>query len=440
MLRWCSIEIRYRDGFSPFCDPLTSNTYGLLFALPGWAGSEQVACFDLTEVDGRLFADNVPLVTNKLALLRLAALPPDSAVDVYIGSSAVPVGPDEEVELRQWTCLFFVPSFDLPGPYFWLPDTLLSSASWMPDIVLPAGPDLPCMCVVHDSGHRFLDFGSEAAFGRLDIIASEFGLRPGGLLLQPARPQLTDVSLTGRHCRGVYIVSSADSTFDDEAGDRVLAVVDCRAMLQGWYAIEAIGDSVPCLELEQVLSTFAPPAWSLYLERLPRDGSVFRVHPGAVAFASFVPNHGRSASTVEVDEHAESEAHTVDDELSAEDMPMLGPVAPRAGSRSRSRSPLVIPKMTLPAEHGTLMSSSTTGLSFLCSLLNILPKLFGLHWILACQSRMRLVQSMLNATASRHSGFQRFVRRRRSLSFHSRFVSRRPPGQGMSLWLRMHFD
>ena len=159
-------------------EPQPSNTYCLLFALPGWAASEHVACFDLSEVDGRVYAENVPLVASRRALLRLAALPPDSAVDIYIGSSAVPVEAEGEFDLQQWTCLFFVPSFELPGPYFWLQDTLLTSVSWMPEVVFPSGPELPCACLVHDSGHRFLNFGAEDDFGRVDVIAESFRLKP----------------------------------------------------------------------------------------------------------------------------------------------------------------------------------------------------------------------------------------------------------------------
>ena len=114
--RFVPAGIRSRTGF--YRCSVWLNLNGLLFALPGWAGSEHVACFDLTEVDGRLYADNVPVAATKDVLLRLAALPPDSAVDIYVGSSVAPIGPDEVAELNSLVCLFFIHNFELPGPYF----------------------------------------------------------------------------------------------------------------------------------------------------------------------------------------------------------------------------------------------------------------------------------------------------------------------------------
>ena len=163
-----------------------------------------------------------------------------------------------------------------------------------------------------------------------------FGLNPERLLLQPARPQFTDVSLAGRHCRGVYIVSSQGPEPIEEVEAQTLAVIDCRALLQGWYAVEAAGDYVPCHEVEQTLSTFAPPAWSLYLERLPREGENFRIYQGTVAFASFVPPSRRSAAAAAELVSAEGEAIVPHEDL---DTNMSDAVAVRAGSRSRSRSP-----------------------------------------------------------------------------------------------------
>ena len=157
-----------------------------------------------------------------------------------------------------------------------------------------------------------------------------FGLNPERLLLQPARPQFTDVSLAGRHCRGVYIVSSQGPEPIEEVEAQTLAVIDCRALLQGWYAVEAAGDYVPCHEVEQTLSTFAPPAWSLYLERLPREGENFRIYQGTVAFASFVPPSRRSAAAAAELVSAEGEAIVPHEDL---DTNMSDAVAVRAGSR-----------------------------------------------------------------------------------------------------------
>ena len=66
-------------------EPQPHNHYGLLLALPGWAGAECIACHDLTALDGRLYADCVPVSASRATLLRLVELPEDADVDILCG-------------------------------------------------------------------------------------------------------------------------------------------------------------------------------------------------------------------------------------------------------------------------------------------------------------------------------------------------------------------
>ncbi|CAE7664952.1 unnamed protein product [Symbiodinium sp. CCMP2592] len=215
-------------------EPQPADAHLILFSLPGWANEERLACFDLTEVDGRLYADLVPYSASKSLILRLAGLSEGPAVDVYVGSSPAAMLPDEEVELQ------------VGGP---------------------------SMCVVHDSGHRCISFADDDSYGDVATIAASFGLNPATMLTSRVHPVLHDVALEGRPCSDVLVVSAPEDPSTSAFNDALtLATVDCRALLQGWFAVIATSGRTPRVEVEEVLSTFAPAGWKLHVEKFPHKG------------------------------------------------------------------------------------------------------------------------------------------------------------------------
>ena len=118
----------------------------------------------------------------------------------------------------------------------------------------------------------------------------------------------------------------------------VLAVIDCRPLLQGWLAVEALHGLIPCEEIDQVLSTSAPPGWTLYLERLRTVGDAYQVDHGGVAYASFVPIASPAAIGPSI-EQAESEAQTADAELHSGSDDDTGAGVGDLRPRGRSRTP-----------------------------------------------------------------------------------------------------
>ena len=63
--------------------PMPSSEFGLVIALPGWATEDVCLCFDLTLVDGRLYADVGPRAAEKTTLLSLVGLTEGAQVDIY---------------------------------------------------------------------------------------------------------------------------------------------------------------------------------------------------------------------------------------------------------------------------------------------------------------------------------------------------------------------
>ncbi|CAE7763718.1 ANK3 [Symbiodinium sp. CCMP2592] len=257
-------------------EPQPSDAFGLLISLPGWPGSECVACYDLTECDGRLFTDSAPSSATKATLKRLAAVPENARVDVYVGTSAVPLGEDEEAAIIAGVCIFFVPQYTLPGPYFWLPDMLRSAEAWDTTCAPPTAIQGPFLCAVSERGHRCVAFASDADYRDGAVLANALDLQPDDLLLQTTQPPVQD----------------------------------------------------------DILSTFTPGGWNLHLERVTRHGSTFVHTPGQVAYASFVPDQPAASS----DEAPESEPGTDDTEVVGHDPEEESQDSDSEGLRQRQRS------------------------------------------------------------------------------------------------------
>ncbi|CAE7562353.1 unnamed protein product [Symbiodinium sp. CCMP2592] len=115
-------------------------------------------------------------------------------------------------------------------------------------------------------------------------------------------------------------------------------------MLQGWFAVLHPDRTVPCVEVEETLSTFAPPGWCLHIECLPREGQNFVLQQGQAGYASFVPMpevHTEAEIVSPAREQAESDIGTDDAVVvlpeGAADVADPDPATPP--SRTRSRSP-----------------------------------------------------------------------------------------------------
>ncbi|CAE6973305.1 unnamed protein product, partial [Symbiodinium sp. CCMP2456] len=292
--------------------PQPSQSYGLFLALPGWAISELVVCFDLSEVDGRVFADGAPASASKGTLLNIAGLQDDAGYDVYMGASPTPLQDDDEADLWQGLCIFVVPRHTLPGPYFRLEDTLLTSAAWeespqvpMEDTVRWARKGTAAYLLLTTRlsltslrSRPGVDYALHCAssswyVASLSLVAGKerlFGLTAAYALTQSAIPTVTDVMIKGYYCRNVFAVSdSTDPTTLQRVSRLVIALVDCRALMQGWQMLSSVDGAVPKQPFEDFLSTFVPPGWCLHLEGIHGEGDAYRIIPGQVVYASFVP-------------------------------------------------------------------------------------------------------------------------------------------------------
>ena len=72
-------------------DPQPAQSYGVVAAVPDWADTETIICFDTSEVDGRLFVIVSLTSVDHIALIRFAGLSQHQHFDIYIGTNHVPL-------------------------------------------------------------------------------------------------------------------------------------------------------------------------------------------------------------------------------------------------------------------------------------------------------------------------------------------------------------
>ncbi|CAE7564448.1 unnamed protein product [Symbiodinium necroappetens] len=319
-------------------DPQPAQGFGVLLALPAWPSPEVFICFSLLDIDDRLFVASAPLVASRERLLELAELEPAELYDVYVGGSPTPMVEAEEVDLVRGMCIFCYPRHVLPGPYFHLTESLLSSAAWESNPSLPFGPADGFMCFVGEFAQRRVPLEEDASFPDNAEIAAALGLHPERLVVQPAYPVTQDVALNGFYCYNVCAALDLPEP-DAEDGPPCIVLIDCRALLQGWQMVSCPAAVISRTQLIEDLSTFAPPGWSVHLEGIPAASGNYEVSPGKVLYASYVmdthPWHETATAEV-ASEEAEEEGSSGSSEPSFS--PASSPV-PYAEERSRSRSP-----------------------------------------------------------------------------------------------------
>ncbi|CAE7285354.1 unnamed protein product, partial [Symbiodinium necroappetens] len=272
-------------------DPQPSQGYGVLIALPGWATPEVVICFSLLDVDERLFAASVPAVASRERLLAIADLSPPDLYDVYLEGSPTPMQVGEEAPMALGLCVFCMNRHELPGPYFHLPETLLTSMVWDDNPALPYGPDDGHMCYVGECSMRRVPLPADMPLPDNSQVAAAFGIQLSSMLVQPASPITRDVTMEGYYC---YNVCAAYCPAAGETSDRsCIILVDCRAMLQGWQLVFCPEGMLTRAQLVEDLSTFAPAGWEVHLEGLAGADDIYDVTPGQVVYASYVliPHH-----------------------------------------------------------------------------------------------------------------------------------------------------
>ena len=128
----------------------------ILLAGPSWDPAGVLICIDCTKVDGRIFSLDVPARLTFNDILRLALLPSDAEVDVYVTLQQGPLDPEQYVSFQTGHLVQIVPRRLPVFAVTTLADMLQDPASWNPRVAVP-GNFQDHVWVLSEHGHfRFL--------------------------------------------------------------------------------------------------------------------------------------------------------------------------------------------------------------------------------------------------------------------------------------------
>ena len=179
---------RDRERFPILCavEPQPLGAQALLLALPLWAPDGAIAAFDLTGVDGRLFALQIGRRVTRAGLLQAADLPDHPRFDVFVGTMPWAIPPTTSVDIKHGDLVQITFAGRGPSVVSSFADMLRSERGWNPDITFVMMPGslmrtaLSCyMCRQQGEG-MFAKIWRSASASRL--TSSSFALRNPALL------------------------------------------------------------------------------------------------------------------------------------------------------------------------------------------------------------------------------------------------------------------
>ena len=110
---------------------------GLSCACLPWAAGACIVCFDVREMDGRIFSLKLPSTMNRESLLLAAGFPLECEADVHLGSSWAPLRRYQIATLAPGIMVTIMPSQGLFRPGASLPIMLLRTDRWVADPHVP---------------------------------------------------------------------------------------------------------------------------------------------------------------------------------------------------------------------------------------------------------------------------------------------------------------
>ena len=255
----------------------------LFIALPSWAAlpSTQIAvcCLDTSKFDGRVFAAIGPEYVDRQHLLRMAQLPNNLGVDVYLGGDMVPLPDDVFCHVTHGDSVAFVPPEAAPPVLTFLEHTLLDAAVWTDFRTLPVPDADGNYVLLHDADTILYMTRFLAPTTYKDQIAACVGMRSQDVCLIPAQPRVTNAALDGLPCRTVLVVGTRPAANDVPV---VWVIIDARDVFSGWYSYQTTSGIVSSPELIAEVHHTLPVGWQARLVDVSSDTESFEARPGQV--------------------------------------------------------------------------------------------------------------------------------------------------------------
>ena len=193
---------RDRDRFPTLCavEPQPLGSQAVLLALPAWAPDGAVAAFDLTGIDGRIFALNIGRRVTRAGLFQAAELPDDPRIEVLVGSMPWPVPSETATDIRHGDLIQFVFAGRGHTIVSSFQDMLRSAQGWHPDprfIRAFSGWNLDDTWIVNDDRHFLLHVTSARRRYVRQDLAFRMRIPADELILRPPQPRIQALLKSG---------------------------------------------------------------------------------------------------------------------------------------------------------------------------------------------------------------------------------------------------
>ena len=287
-----------RDRFPILCavEPQPLDAQAVLLALPQWAPDGVIAAFDLTTVDGRIFALNIGRRATRAALFQAAELPDHPGVEVFVGTMPWPIPADTAVDVRHGDLIQFTFAGRGPSVVASFSDMLRSAQGWRANptfIRAYSGWNLDDTWVVNEDRPFLLHVSSARRRYVRQDLAFRMRVPADELILRPPQPRISDFSNRGWvTCSILHAARSLHGQHYTAARDP-FCFVDLRPILRGISVMTGHGGYLDVPGLFARVSArcpqgFRPIVWH-GAHVLVTPGSASPVQDGDVFTAAFTP-------------------------------------------------------------------------------------------------------------------------------------------------------
>ena len=170
--------------------PQPSQFWALAVALPPWTHAESIVVFNLTRLDGRCFAAQIPNPFRRCHVLAAIGFAEDSDVDIFAFMRFRPMEPDQECEVIEGgsiTVRYRGSAHVIQGHS--LDVMLTSSIGWDPEPDLPHPPSGRRFCVVQENAFGFVTAEDPVEFAE-PCVLRVLGLQAANLHTAQGIPEL----------------------------------------------------------------------------------------------------------------------------------------------------------------------------------------------------------------------------------------------------------
>ncbi|CAE7942823.1 unnamed protein product, partial [Symbiodinium necroappetens] len=297
-----------RDRFPILCavEPQPLGAQAVLLALPQWAPDGVIAAFDLTTIDGRIFALNIGRRATRAALFQAAELPDHPRFEVFVGTMPWPIPADTAVDVRHGDLIQFTFVGRGHSIVASFPDMLRSAHGWHADptfIRAYSGWNLDDTWVVNEDRPFLLHVSSARRRYVRQDLALRMRIPADELILRPPQLRISDFSNRGWvTCSVLYAARTLHGHHYTAARDP-FCFVDLRPILRGISVMTGHGGYLEVSGLFARVWARCPQGFRPIVWRgnhvLATPGSALPVQDGDVFTAAFVPESPPRSSVLD---------------------------------------------------------------------------------------------------------------------------------------------